>query len=267
MITAIFIVTYAKDFPFLKYCLRSIDKFATGFTYVGLLVPNQDKGAALLLATENCKNVPIKIFGGEEWEKKGFLWHMAQIMRADEWCDDVDFIAHFDPDCVFTAPVTPGTFIKDGKPVLQYEKFSSIGHRHPGVLQWQENTQRCLPFDVFYETMRGHPEIYHHALYEEARRKVELKTGLPIDYYIQQGRNGYPQDFCEFVTLGNVAMHDFPNQYTLVDNSKKPNPDKSDFPVFQAWSHARPDEDVELWIEGVKTRATPIKIWERLGLL
>lgn len=267
MNTQIFIVTYHKDFQYLKYCLLSIEKFAVGFSGVTILVPDTDASELIQLVVENCKKVPVRCVYGNEWKGKGMLWHMAQIMKSDQWCPDADFIAHLDPDVVFTKPVTPETFIKNGKPFLQYERFSSIGHRHPGVLKWIENTQRCLPFDVFFETMRGFPHVFHNDLYRECRRLVEQKVKLPIDYYIESGRNEYPQEFCEFVTLGNVAMQCFPDKYILIDNALKPNPDKSDFPVFQAWSHAAPTEDVSLWIDGVSTTAVPMNIWKQLGLV
>lgn len=266
MKTEFFIVTYAKDFQYLKFFLRSAEKFASGFSGITILVPTQDAAELAVLTGQYKGSVPVKCVSGDEWDGKGMLWHMASIMHADEWCPDADFIAHIDSDCVFTAPVTPETFIKDGKPILQYERFASIGHRHPGVLKWQENTVKCLPIDVLYETMRGHPEVYRHDTYALARRLIVQKTGVPVNIHIMNGRNAYPQDFCEFVTLGNVAMHVSADKYHLVDNEQKPNPDRSDFPIGQFWSHGSPDLVQEIWWNGRKENIIPSQKWKELGL-
>jgi hypothetical protein len=259
MKTELFIVTYSKDFSWLHYCLKSIQKFASGFSAVSILVPKSDGHALLLMTKEFCGgSIPIRCLEGDEWPEKGMLWHMAQITRADEWCPDADYIAHFDPDCIFTAPVTPDTFIKDGKPYLQYERFETIGVRHPGVLQWKLNAERCLPFPIHFEAMRGLPHCYHRELYSEARRLIEVKTFRASDDWIFNGTNAYPQQFCEYVTLGNVALQCFPRKYVPIDNNHKPNPDVSDFPVQQFWSHGSMDSKQNIWVKGVQKDVIPI---------
>ncbi len=264
--TDILIVNYARDFPYLEWCLRSIQKFARGFHRLLIIVPDRD----LTLLKEvlhrvplfgfSDKNEPIKfleIQGIDEWPDKGMLHHMSVIMHADIYSDS-DFICHIDSDTIFTAPVTPDTFIKNGKPILQYERFESIGQRHPGVVEWQKVTQNCLPFAIHYETMRQHGETYSRATYAEARKLMQQKTGQSVDDYIRSGRNAFPQEFCEFVTLGNVAIHCFPDKYHLVDNALKENPDKGDFPIGQFWSHSALDLPQDIWWEGVQRKIIPI---------
>jgi hypothetical protein len=267
----ILIVTFQRDFEYLKHCLRSIGKFATGFSTLQVLVPNRDLPGLkdTLNALPENGNRPFRdfsILGGDEWPDKGMTWHMAQIMHSDEWCPTADFVIHVDSDCIFTAPVTPATFIKNGKPILQYERFESIGQRHPGVVEWQKVTQNCLPFDIHFETMRQHGETYSRATYAEARKLMQQKTGQSVDDYIRSGRNAFPQEFCEFVTLGNVAIHCFPDKYHLVDNALKENPDKGDFPIGQFWSHGAIDLPQDIWWEGVQRKIVPItKIKSILG--
>ena len=266
--TELFIVTYAKDYPWLVYCLRSIAKFATGFSGVTILVPRQDLQALLKLAepASTALAFPVCCISGDEWPGKGMCWHMAQKMRADEWCPAADFVCHIDPDCVFTAPVTPETFIRDGKPILQYERFDSILLRHEAVLTWKLATEKCLPFDIHFETMRQHGETYDRQTYRTARELVEQKTQRPFDDYVKSCKNEFPQTISEFVTLGNVAIHCFSDKYHLVDNALKPNPDKGDFPIFQAWSHASPDQPVDLWYRGEQIRIIPLDFYKELGL-
>lgn len=268
MRTALFNSTFGRDFPYLKYNLLSLEKFASGFSEYVILVPNPDLEELRRMVSElpGTSGIPIRCEGFDEWPGKGFLHHAAQIMRADQWCSNADFIAHWDSDCVFTAPVTPQTFIKDGKPILQFEDFDSIGKRHPGVLKWKEAAEACLPFAVKSECMRGHNETYGRRIYGIARFLIEQATGLSSDDYIKTCQNSFPQTFAEFPTLGAVAKELFPDQYHLVDNALKPNPDKSDFPVLQSWSHGAMDKPQTIWVEGVVKEIVPIEEFRKLGL-
>lgn len=258
MKTDILIVTFKRDFIYLEWCLKSISKFASGFNSIIILIPNQDLSDLLGITTQFPElESLIRIRTGEEWIDKGMTWHMYQIICSDQ-LTDADFICHIDADCIFTAPVTPETFIKDGKPILQYERLESITKRHAGVGLWGEVTQRCLPFPVHFETMRQHGETYTRETYAETRRLMEVKTGVPVEEYIRSGQNAFPQQWCEFVTLGNVAIHCFWPKYHLVDNALKENPDKGDFPIGQFWSHGAIDQPQDIWWEGKMERIVPI---------
>jgi hypothetical protein len=264
MTTDIFICTCAKDFPWLKYCLRSIEKFTAGFNAVRILVPKEDHAGLQKLVDEEVSNRDLfHCLGREEWPGQGMNWHMAQIMYTDT-ISPADFIAHLDPDCVFTGPVTPDTYFRDGKPILRFENFHFIGFRHPGVLRWQECTTKCLPFPVHYETMRCHPSVYHRGLYAPARAQMEQKTGQPVPDYIRSCKNEYPQGFCEFVTLGNVAMQFFRDQYHLVEQfSNRVTPPNH---VQQFWSHGPLDQSQHIWVLGEEKHVVPIQMLAELGL-
>jgi len=267
MKTELFICTCAKDFSWLVYCLRSIRKFATGFSAVTILVPKADLQRLHVLFSEVNANSALPIFalGGDEWPGLGMVWHENQIMHADEWCPNADFIAHIDPDCVFTEPVTPETYIKNGKPILRFENFHFIGFRHPGVLRWQECTAQCLPFPVHYETMRCHPEVYHRGLYAVARAYMKKKTGQSVPDYIRSCRNEFPQGFCEFVTLGNVAMQFFRERYHPVEQfSDRVTPNNH---LQQFWSHGALDQPQDIWVLGEQKNIVPIKMLAQLGLV
>lgn len=278
--TEIFICTYAKDFPYLCHSLRSIKKFATGFSGVTILVPTKDvkelRQLAIYSANGNIDTphpdflvdfpFPIHIKSGYEWAHKGMLWHLAQECRADEWCPHADYIAHWDSDCIFTKPVTPQTFFKNGKPLLRYEPFAIIGVRHPGVMNWKIAAENALPFPVADEFMRGLPHVYHRSLYAKTRELVEQKTKQPFNEYVKSGRNTYPQQMADYPILGAVAYECFKDQYCLCDLSKEPSPDKSPYPVFQAWSHAPADVATEVWYDGVKRKIVPLEIYKELGL-
>lgn len=256
MNTEIFIVSCAKHFDWLDYALQSINKFANGFSGVTVAIPHADM-EALTKRKIDCPSAVMRM--GDEWPGKGMLWHMAQIMRADEWCPEADFILHTDSDCLFTEPVTPEDYFVDGKPVLYYEKFASITRKHPEVGVWQRVVQDCLPFPVRYETMRRHPAVHHRSVYAKARQDIEAKTKKPVDEYIASCQNTFPQTFCEFVTLGNVVMEHFRSKYHVVDTFEFKNgwpPQK----ISQFWSHAPPDQPQEPQFRGKPFRCTPAEL-------
>jgi len=207
---------------------------------------------------------PIRIKGGYEWKNKGFLWHMAQICRADKWCPDAGIVAHADPDIIFTKPTTPQTFSHEGKPLLRYEPFETLCKRHPGVWNWKIACDNALPFSVANEFMRGHLHCHYLKVYPKVRELVEQKTKLPFDEYVKSCKNSYPQTFAEHPTIGAVAYECFKEDYSLVDLSKDANPDRSPYPVIQFWSHRPPDQEQEIVIDGIKRNIIPIKIIEEI---
>jgi hypothetical protein len=259
----LFIVTYAKDFSYLEYCLRSIKKFAIGFSGVTILVPTKDVHALRTIVGQvGLENVTVK--SGYEWKDKGMLWHMAMLCRADEFCPDADYIAHWDADCIFTAPVFPDTFFKDGNPLLRYEPFESLAKRHPGIWNWKVAAENALPFSVADEFMRGHPEVYARATYEKTRQLIEEKHKVSFNGYVRSCKNSYPQTFAEHPALGAVAAAYFSDSYCLSDCSRQDNPDKSPYPTVQFWSHRPPDQEQEIVIYGIKRTVIPNKLAEEI---
>ncbi len=256
----IFIVTFKRDFPYLFHCLRSIQKFFD-CPFVRLLVPFSDMdGATTISKMAHC---PTNVDGFEEWPNIGMIHHMYQIVCADQWCKDADFILHFDADTIFTAPVSIETYVPDGKPILRYEPFESIGKRHPSVFEpWREACNKCLPFKVHNETMRAFPMVYHRGLYQMTRDLMFQKTGKTADVYVKEQRNEYPQSFCEFNTLGNVAMQMFPSLYKPVLQTS----DKSEPPtnVIQFWSRGPLDKKQIIWREGRQEEVVPAEVIERI---
>lgn len=269
MNTSIFISSYRKDFPWLKYCIRSINKFCIGFYEVVIQFPDTDWDEfTRIIGPEIMGQNKIRYFpiAGKEWPEKGFLWHEAQIMHADKICKNADFISHFDSDAIFTEPVTPETFIENGKPYLQYESFDSISKRHPGVLRWQECTQKCLPFDVLLETMRGLPHTYEINTYEKARDLMMLHTQMDVNEYIMGCVNSFPQTFCEHVTLGSVAVQCFPNDYITINMGHQENKDLSRYPVRQHWSHGDMKKPQQIWVYGKEKVVIPTQVFSEYGL-
>ncbi len=265
MTTDLLIVTFNRDFPYLKYCLRSVDKFARGFTQVRILVPHEDVNAVteMIAAMPKTSPTPMMALGYAEKPGKGMLWHMRQIMYADTW-STADVIAHMDADCVFDSEVDPAIHFMDpnGRIILRYEPFNSIIKRHDSMSRWQECTQKILPFPVRHETMRAHPEVYHRSTYELARDLVQHKVNMRIDEYILSCENTFPQTFCEHVTLGNVAIEKQSHLYHPVRQlDDTPTPHNR---IFQAWSHGPITQPQDLWYKGKQSSYVPKDMFDKL---
>ena len=52
----IHICSYARDFRYLFYCLKSIVKFMTGFNKINLLIPNRDADLFIKSIPEDLKD-------------------------------------------------------------------------------------------------------------------------------------------------------------------------------------------------------------------
>lgn len=262
----IVIVTFARDFSYLQYCLKSIDKFVRGIECVTILIPSRDLPLLLDLTLKWNIKTPVRIKTMDEWPNAGFLHHMYSVMITDMWrCGNTPHCAHIDADCVFVEPASPDDYFRDGKPILRYEEFSSLCARHPAHGEWEKATKMCLPFPVKYETMRAHPAVYHVDTYPQARNQMRVKTGEDADLYIRRQKNSYPQTFCEFVTLGNVAMNDQPHLYTPVrQNGDCPDPDNK---VIQFHAPDPIHLPQDIWIKGRQQVVTPIEVIKKLGLV
>jgi hypothetical protein len=227
----IVISTYAKDFPWLRYCLRSLTKFGSGFEGITVHVPYRDFQAAWALAPEGVRVV----HSGEEWPNRGFMWRQHEVLRMDQIAPvGADYIAHIDADSIAVENVIPEQwFSAQGRPFLRCEPYEKMG---PAVEQWQQFTQACFPFPVRYETMRCYPFVYHRGLYPAVRSAIERHTGKHLADYLKGVKPGahHPWGFTEYNALGSYALQAFPDVYTKLDVSEVPSPGTG-LELF--WSH------------------------------
>jgi hypothetical protein len=245
----ILIVTFKRDFRYLKFCLESIRRFATGFSGITLVVPDYDAAQAVL----EFSGVTIK--SGAEWPDNPMLWHEWVIMNADQWCPKADYVVHLDADCLVRAPVSPDTYIRDGKPYLRHEPFADVATREPGVMEWERVTRLCLPFENLQETMRAMPLVYHRSTYPLTRKVMTQKTKRDAGEYIRSCKGIYPQGFCEFVTLGNVAMNLEREKYECVlQLGDKASPPTN---IIQFWGHGDPALEQTIWMDGISQMVVP----------
>ena len=260
----ILIVSCVKHFPWLRYALLSCKRFATGFRQVKVLVPEEDLPAMSPLLSELSQKdgIGIRVQCYEDWSGKGFLRHEHVIMCSDEFTD-ADFIYHMDSDCMFVEPTTPEDYIVDGKPVLLYGSYHWLVTEHQANLgMWKDGVEKAIGGTSLNEFMRR-PQIIHvRKVYAKARECIEAHTLQPCADYIRSCEEAFPQGFCEFNTLGEVAWRYFHGDYYW------PNQGLGEFPkphkVVQFWSHAPVDQPQKPHYKDYPFECTPESLLKML---
>lgn len=209
--THILITSFRRDYEFTNYCIKSILQYAHGFSGITLLVPKADERYFV----RHSRDVNLRTF--DERIGKGFLHHMIQVCRADEWCPDADNIVHMDPDCMFWQEATPADFVPNGKCLLVREHYDTIEPRQANRLAWRGCVEAATGETPHHDTMVRHPNVYPKVVYSHLRNIVETFTGMPFDDYVFSRENKFPQGFCEYVSLGTIGVRDFPELFHVVD--------------------------------------------------
>ena len=251
---AIFIRSFARDIPFLEYNMRSIQKFASGFSEVLVTVPMKDRAAFLPLSDKWC----FKLHAADEPEGKGMLHAEVRLCRADELCPSADFVLFTDSDCVFTERVCPQDYFVDGKPVLFVESFEKLAREKSPRVCWRKPVVDALGFDPEYETMCRHPAVHPSWIFPKFREAVERHVMRPFDEYVLAQRNEYPQTFAEFDSLGALAVRDYIDHYHFADVdaftaeaiSMSGGPIRNN-KILQNWSHGGVKPDVRAKLEAL----------------
>lgn len=257
MKTDLFIVSCLKHRHWLEYCLASITKFARGFERVVVLVPDTEGPAFSELCLKH--NAHLRV--GREPAGKGHLWQCLQKCRADEHCAGADFVMHLDSDCIFRQPVTPEDFFQDGKPVLLIEEYASLEKQFPGF-PWRPVVEATLGRPVRYETMRAPGMVNPIGIYADVRQAVVRAQDEPFDDYVLSCQNQFPQTFCEFNTIGAIALEEpWVHRYEVRDVVGDGWPAQK---IIQGWSHATLDQPVSISLDGKATTTTGRELFGKI---
>lgn len=234
----VFIRSYSKDFEWLKFCLRSIEKFVTGHDAVVVTVPHAD----LPMFLPMLKAAGVNGFGVHE-TMPGYCQQQVDKIYADEFCGAGDpWITFFDSDCVATAPFDLKTlFAANGKPYQLYTAYASLGKSVP----WQSVTERCLGFPCEHETMRRHPLTYRASELRAFRQWFRDIRGQRIDEYV---RGVQANAFSEFNALGSWLwqFHHGDREWVNTEGGNTPQ-----WPLKQFWSWSSVTPEVRAEIERI----------------
>lgn len=233
----ILIKSYPPDYERLRYCLRAIDKFASGFRRVVVVIPDDPEviGFGMGMSNPDCRTVRVPESGC------GYLFQNACKANAHEY-SDADFILFIDSDTVLTRPVTPETFMRDGKPLWLITPYAHLeagiaelsranAGFHCGVMTWKAITEKFIGQPVEYEFMRRFPMLIPRSLHKAAAAFCQAHHGQRLtDYILSQPA----KEFSEFNALGALAYYRARDQFSWLDTTKEPLPE---LVAIQKWSH------------------------------
>lgn len=225
LLADIFIKTYPKDYPWLKYCLRSIDKFCTGFRRVVIVSP-ETKSKEFLDAITGFKINVLPICNPNEMAD-GYLFQQSVKLHADEY-SDAEWFLHLDSDTIFTVRVTPQTYLSDGKFVWMMTPYGR------SETPWQPITEKFIVAPVQYEFMRRFPFLLPRWIYKAIRNWCIDKHQMTMQTYISVQPE---REFSEFNALGAFAWLFHQDKFSWVDTSQVAEKDWPALTVDQQWSH------------------------------
>lgn len=207
--TAILIKTCIRDAGYLKHTLRSIDKFCTGFS-------------------------EVRVIEGEH--PKGYLHQQWIKMSADLYVD-ADLILVTDSDTLFTQPVTPESFMRDGKPVWYMTPWTDEMLSHPGTRAWFDCMKSFFRQDPPAEFMRRQPFMFPREILADLREFCQRAHGRSLeDYILNAGA------FSEWNVLGMFAWLFHRDKFSWI------NTDTDELPpllVEQLWSQRPVEESMD----------------------
>jgi len=186
MITDIFIKTCNHDVPYHKYCIQSIDKFCTGFRDTVVL---------------------------NDEHPRGYLWQQVCKMHAD-LKTDAEFILITDSDTLFNQPVTPESFMRDGKPIWLHTPWTAEMLAHPGTPTWKRVMTEFFGIEPPAEFMRRQPFMFPSHVLATLRSFCVQKHGVSLEEYIMSQKA-----FSEWNVLGSHCWLHHRDLFHWVDTS------------------------------------------------
>jgi len=221
MTTDIFIRTYQGDLEWLKYALKSIAKYVTGYRNIIIIIPENQ---FYLLKDFNLTKE--KIFSCPVY-KNDYLGQQATKANAYQY-SDADFILFWDSDCIATEPFDVNEMFQGGRPIILKTKYSSMTG---DVLHWQRLTQKATGQKPVHEYMRRFPLIYRRETLQSLQQFILKLHGLSLEEYIIRQPN---REFSEFNVFGFFAELFEENNYVFLD-TETINLPKSKLRQYRSW--------------------------------
>lgn len=210
----IFIKTYPPDYPWLEYCLRSVQKFAHGFNALIIAAPDEEW-------LKVCDDPPLIIDRPDlplahrqfiKEETDGYLGQQVAKLYADGHSAS-GCILFTDSDTIFTRPVTPETYFTDGRIDWLMTPWAKT------ETPWQPITEKFLGRPVEFEFMRRMPFMIPRWLLQAMRQFCEQQHGMTLDKYVMSQPH---RAFSEFNCLGAFAYAFHRDKFHWINTEEVP---------------------------------------------
>ena len=197
--TDIFIKTHMADRAYHRYCLDSINIFFKGHRKV------------------------VEVHGEHH---NGYAHQMVVKCNADAYTD-ADLILFTDSDTLMIQPVTPESFMRDGKPMWFYTPWNDGMLAHSGTRAWFDGMTEFFGVEPPAEFMRRQPFLIPREVLQGFRDFCIQKHGVTIDEYILSR-----SQFSEYNCIGFYAWQHCPEKFSWINTDEECPPPL----VRQFWS-------------------------------
>lgn len=232
MTTDIFIRTYKNDLEWLKYCLRSIAKYVTGYRQIIICIPEDQKHLLDGWGFSSEKIVSCPVY------ERDYLGQQISKMKAFEHTD-AEAVIFIDSDCCFNKPVDLSEeLFENGKPIIYKTLYEKVGD----AICWKSITEKTIGQPLEFEYMRRLPFVFLTKTLKSANLFIKLQHNVDTEVYVmdQPGRH-----FSEFNYLGAYADKFEPENYCIKDTEKDGHGNMY-LKQFWSWSGLKPEEREEL---------------------
>lgn len=187
-------------------------------------------------------NVPLPLPTREDIADQYIEQQITKVYADTYVPADTDVIMFLDSDLFFTAPVTPETYMVEGKPRLVRESFERM--KGDQSYLWKGMIEKALGLnDVEYEGMRLHPALHYPVTLQRTRRWFIDAHNLPVEHYAAMQPH---HEFTEFNIISTVAQRCFADLYhihTLPQDGYLPQY------LNQGWSWSPLEQSRRNWME------------------
>jgi hypothetical protein len=242
----LFIRTWEGDLPWLRSCLRSVDRYwKSNFKPVIVATPECFHGIPAMF---NIPDHGAYLHCEPKWDdqRRGSVFIG---LNADRYTD-ANTIIFTDSDCMFTRSCSADDMIKDGKICLYgnpYAKLMIIANPpdHNCFTWYRRVCIEVLGIDPQAEYMRRHPFMFLRSTLEGFRNEAFERMKVPLRDLMERYHSGY---FSEFNLLSAYALKHQPELYTFVDVSDAPPPFVRQ---FHSWSESPTSLDISREIKEI----------------
>lgn len=241
-----------SEIDWLKYNIRSIRKWLSGFQGVTIAHPNHETHLFKPLAEQ----FDCRLYGYDEVSGKGFVQHQAVMALADTFLPKATtHVLHVDADCCFKMQTTPMDFFVDDKPVYLWRTYDSLSKsdpRNPGAkvvsdcVMWKEPTEWQLGMKVNEYTMTRLPTILPIEFYAPYRAHIEKVHGKPFLQFHLDAKNDHPSQTMDFTSYGAWAFHFMHHKFKWFDCETE------EYPIDrlqQYWGHGGINPEIAQQLE------------------
>lgn len=224
MTTSIFIRSYRADRFWLEYCLRSLQKFASGFAEIIVALPLGDEPHFDQYDFRGAKVVWVN----DPNECSGYCAQQLSKLNADCYCVG-ETILFLDSDCFVTGDMRPEMFLRGGRPIQLLRHWGDLPKN---AQDWRPITRGIVGFEPQFEYMALHPLIFDRRTFALTRAMIEHTQKKPMSEFVS---GIVANRMSEFNALGAVAHRCHPSFYHF--EMADPNTDGYPRMVKQQWSY------------------------------